>query len=223
MAAASIMCRGLACQRAVEGNNVRLCQQLRQQYIRQPIVRRRKFVVCQNAHTEALTDFSKCAPNFASSHNTGCFAVQIEAGEAGKAEIEIAGADIGLVGVPVDREKQCHCVLGHRVRRIRGNAEHPDFSEAGPDICIVEARAAQGDDPDPKRVPPTDDGFIQSSFVKYELSFCYSRTVWYKACPSTTLRVLIYNDHPFWRYSFPVQNTESFSLHSQIPLYQQYA
>lgn len=111
----------------MEGNNVRLCQQLRQQYIRQPIVRRRKFVVCQNAHTEALTDFSKCAPNFASSHNTGCFAVQIEAGEAGKAEIEIAGADIGLVGVPVDREKQCHCVLGHRVRRIRGNAEHPDF------------------------------------------------------------------------------------------------
>ena len=149
--------------------------------------------------------------------------MQIEAGEAGKAEIEIAGADIGLVGVPVDREKQCHCVFGHRVRRIRGNAEHPDFSEAGPDIYIVEARAAQGDDPVPKRVPPTDEGFIQRSFVKYELSFCYSRTVWYKACPSTTLRVLIYNDHPFWRYSFPVRNTESFSLHSQIPLYQQYA
>ena len=141
----------------------------------------------------------------------------------GSSEIEIAGADIGLVGEPVDREKQCHCLLGHRVRRIRGNAEHPDFSEAGPDIYIVEARAAQGDDPDPKRVPPTDDGFIQRSFVKYELSFCYSRTVWYKACPSTTLRVLIYNDHPFWRYSFPVRNTESFSLHSQIPLYRQYA
>lgn len=33
--------------------------------------------------------------------------------------------------------------------------------------------------------------------LKYELSFCYSRTVWYKAYPSTTLRVLIYNDHPF--------------------------
>ena len=75
-----------------------------------------KFVICQNPHTEALADLGKRASDFAGSHNAGCLAVQIKSGKTGKAEIKITGADISLIGMPVDCEQQCHCMLCHSVR-----------------------------------------------------------------------------------------------------------
>ena len=65
------------------------------------------------------------------------FAVQIKSGKTGKAEIKITGADISLIGMPVDCERQCHCMLCHSVRGVRRDTEYPDFSRNVLRICYI--------------------------------------------------------------------------------------
>ena len=63
--------------------------------------------------------------------------------------------------MPVDREQQRHRVLCYGIRRVGRDAEHTELSKAGPDIHVVEARAAKGNSPDAKRIQRVDDRFIQ--------------------------------------------------------------
>ena len=131
----------------MERNHVRLPQKLRQLHIVKAAFRIREFIVCQHAHPEALADTGKNSADLARADHAHGLAVQIEARQPGQAEIEVARADIRLVRVPVDRQQQRHRVLRHRVGRVRRDAEDVQLAEAGFGIHIVEARAAQRNDP----------------------------------------------------------------------------
>ena len=134
-------------ERAVKRNDVRLPQKLRQLHIVKAAFRIRELVICQHAHAEALADLGENAPDLAGADHADGLAVQVKARQPGQAEIEVARADIRLVRVPVDRQQQRHRVLRHRIGGVRRNTEHMELSEAGFGIHIVEARAAQRNDP----------------------------------------------------------------------------
>ena len=134
-------------ERAVERNDVRLPQKLRQLHIVKTAFRIREFIVCQHAHPEALADTGKNSSDLACADYADGLAVQVEACESGQAEIEVARSDIRLVRVPVDGQQQRHRVLRHRVGGVRRDAEDMQLAEAGFGIHIVEARAAQRNDP----------------------------------------------------------------------------
>ena len=132
---------------AVKRNHVRLPQKLRQLHVVQSAVRIREFIVCQHAHPEALADTGKNSADLARADHAHGLAVQVKARQPGQAEIEVARADIRLVRVPIDGQQQRHRVLRHRVGGVRRDAEDMQLAEAGFGIHIVEARAAQCDDP----------------------------------------------------------------------------
>ena len=131
----------------MERNHVRLPQKLRQLHIVKVAFRIREFIVCQHAHPEALADTGKNSSDLACADYADGLAVQVEACESGQAEIEVARSDIRLVRVPVDGQQQRHRVLRHRIGRVRRDAEDVHLAEAGFGIHIVEARAAQRNDP----------------------------------------------------------------------------
>lgn len=136
---------GLVGQRAVQRDDVRLAQKLRQIHIGKVAGRVRKFIIVQHTHIEALADIRENAADFARADDADGFAVQIEARQT---EIEGARADTGSVCMEIDGQQQRHCMLGHCVGGICRNAENMELSEAGARIHVVEACAAQRNDPD---------------------------------------------------------------------------
>ena len=122
-------------------------KKLRQRRIAKTAARVRELVIRKHPHPEAPADLREHAADLARADLSGGLAVQVEAREAGQAEIEVARADIGLVRVPVHGQQQRHRVLRHRVGRVRRNTEHMELSKAGFGIHIVEACAPQRNDP----------------------------------------------------------------------------
>ena len=112
----------------------------------------RELIVGQNVHAEALADVGKDPADLAGAYDAHGLAVQVEARQALEAEVEIPGADIGLVGPAVDGQQQGHGMLGHSVGRVGRDPENPELPLAGLDIHIVEAGAAQYDGLDPQLV-----------------------------------------------------------------------
>ena len=70
---------GLVGQRAVQRDDVRLAQKLRQIHIGKVAGRVRKFIIVQHTHIEALADIRENAADFARADDADGFAVQIEA------------------------------------------------------------------------------------------------------------------------------------------------
>ena len=150
-----------------------------------------------NARLKALTSqpIWEVTDDFAGSHNADCLAVQIKSGKTGKAEIKITGADISLIGMPVDCEQQCHCMLCHSVRGVRRDTEYPDFPETCSDIYIVESRTPQGDHSDSKRMQFTNNGIIQRIIDEYTYAVkpaCQRNSIFVQLC----LKILHFQPRP---------------------------
>ena len=127
-------------------------KKLRQRRIAKAAARIRELVKRKHPHPEAPADLREHAADLARADHPGGLAVQVEAREAGQAEIEVARADIGLVRVPVHGQQQRHRVLRHRVGRVGRDTEDAEPAAACARIHIVEARAPQRDDPDAEPV-----------------------------------------------------------------------
>ena len=65
-----------------------------------------KRIVCQHFHAEAKADARKNAAYLTHADDTSGLAVEIEARESRKGEVEIACVDSRLVDVPVQRHEQ---------------------------------------------------------------------------------------------------------------------
>ena len=135
---------GFLSQRAVEGDDVGLGEQLVELHIIQAGVGVGELVVGQDLHAKATADVTENAANLTGANQAHGLAVQIEAGKAVEGEVEVAGAQICLVSAAVDGQQQSHGVLSDRIRGVGGDTEHAQLAGSGLDVHVVEAGAAQG-------------------------------------------------------------------------------
>ena len=97
-----------------------------------------------HTHAEAPAQLDEGAADLARADHAGGFAVEIHAGEAADVEVELPGADVGLVQAAVHRQQHAHGVLRDGVGRVGGHAHHRKFALGGLEVHVAVTRAAHG-------------------------------------------------------------------------------
>ncbi|MNL12556.1 hypothetical protein D3C87_1334280 [compost metagenome] len=139
----------LIVERAVQADDLRLGQQLRQTQVagaERFDLRVGVRVVGQQLATETVHDFrERCADLPGADHADG-FAHQVETGQPMQAEIAFAGTVVGAVQAAVECQDQRHGMFGHRMGRVGRNAHHrqPETFR-GREVDMVVTGRAQGD------------------------------------------------------------------------------
>ena len=137
-------------QRAVERHDVGLAQQRIERRVRDP--HRRTFgighdVVCDHLAPETEHDPGDPRADAPRADDPDRPAVEVEAQQAIEREIAFANACIGTVDVAIERQDECDRMLGHRFRRIGGDARDGDAERlCSGEVDIVEPGRPQGHD-----------------------------------------------------------------------------
>ena len=155
---------GLLGQRAVQRDDVTPHEQLLQLHVADgvPVVQAwgGELIVAQNLHAKAAADVDEHPPDAPRADDTHGLAVEIEARHVGEGEVEVTGADVGLVDAADGGEEQSHGMLGHGVGGVGGDTQNVDLPEGVLHVHVVEARAAQGDELDPQLAEAVNDGGV---------------------------------------------------------------
>ena len=140
-------------QRGVEGDQIRLAQQLVQLHIAQKAGFHQALVRISvpgnDPHSVALADIGHALADLAGADDAGHLIVQVQAHEARKGEVVLADLVVGLVQTPVGCHQNGHGMLRHGVGRIGRDTADGDAALSGSlQVHIVEPRAAQQDQMD---------------------------------------------------------------------------
>ena len=148
------------CQRAVEGDDIALLQQLVQRNVGDPAVLCREQVIGDHVHPETAADIDEDPADLAGADHADGFAMEIESGQPVQGEVELAGPVIRLMNPPHGSEQQRDGMLGNRVGGISRDMDDVDLSEGGRQVHVIVTRRAQGDQPDAVFMQPVDYGGV---------------------------------------------------------------
>ena len=133
----------------MQGDDVRLREQFIQLHITHTArltCRVGEWIERQDWTTESNKNLRHHSPDLSGADHADCFVVHVEPDQAVESEITFSDAIIRAMQFPVERQYESDRVLGHRVRRVRGNAYHCDaVFRRGCQIDIIIAGAAQCD------------------------------------------------------------------------------
>ena len=102
----------------------------------------------QQPAAEAVHDAGHDRADLAGADDAHRAAVKVEAQQAFEREVALAHAVGGAVDLAIERQHQADGVLAHGIGRIGRHADHGDAQlGGGGQVDVVEARAAQGDQP----------------------------------------------------------------------------
>ena len=93
-------------------------------------------------HAEAPAQLDEGAADLARADHACGLAVEIHAGEAADVEVELPGADVGLVQAAVHRQQHAHGVLRDGVGRVGGHTHHGEPAFGGLEVHVAVASAA---------------------------------------------------------------------------------
>ena len=148
-------------QRAVERDDIRAAVQLVKRDVgdaRRPgILLVGTDVVGQHLHAEPLQNANQRPGDAARADDAGRLAVEVKAQQSVQREVAVARPPVGPVHLAVERQQQRHGVFGHGMGRIGRYADHADAARGRHlEVDVVEARAAQRNEPHPLVGQPPD-------------------------------------------------------------------
>ena len=139
---------GVVHQRAVQGDQITLCQQFVQRYVSNEIFDGwiLKHIIGDDVHTKTVADSCHSSTDLTSTNDTCGLAVEVHTHQSAKAEVILTNLYISFVKMTVNCQSQSHCVLSNCFRRIARNTEYTDAKTfCSLHLYIVESCTAEKD------------------------------------------------------------------------------
>ena len=145
----------------VERDDVRLGEEPVERHVFEACGGVRECVVGEHAHPETLADFREDASDLARAYDASRLAVQVESGQPGEREVEVARPRRRLVDVAVERKEQRGGVLRDGIRRVGRDAHDREARlERRIEVDVVVARAPHREHLDAARDESLHDGAV---------------------------------------------------------------
>ena len=158
-------------QRAVDGDNVRLCIQLIQRYVFQIQIRVGECIVSNNLHAEALQNVNHAKADFACADNACCLANQGNAFQTSDVEVEFCCSFIGKMRLPVYCHQQSRTLFCNGFRGVCRYSQNGQTAFLRNfQINAVKACAAQKKNFDAQVLQFADN--LSGNFIIYERACC---------------------------------------------------
>ncbi len=94
-------------------------------------------------HSKSFANLNKNFSNLSCPHNTYRLSIQIKSGKSIQRKIPLSGTIIRLMKLSIQTQKQCHRVLGNRIRRIGRYPDDGKLSLRRFPVYIIKAGTSQ--------------------------------------------------------------------------------